>query len=56
MKRKYGAQLAMETEAERRMRERAKELGTNRFNFGTELRKGAVTRGKRRSRSVRRGL
>jgi len=56
VKRKYGAQLAMESEAERLMRERAKELGTNRFNFGSELRKGAVTRGKRRSRAARRGL
>jgi hypothetical protein len=56
MKRKYGAQLAMESEAERCMRERAKEMRSNRFNFGCELRKGAVTRGKRRSRADRRGL
>jgi hypothetical protein len=56
MKRKYGASLAMETEAERLMRERAKEQRDNRFNFGSDLRKGAVTRGKRRSRAARRGL
>jgi len=42
MKRKYGAALARETIAEQHMRERAKEAGNNRDNFGSLSRKGAV--------------
>jgi hypothetical protein len=48
MKRKYGAALARETIAEQRMREAAKEMQDNRFNFGSKAKKGAPTRGKRR--------
>ncbi len=33
------------------MRERAKEAGTHAFNFGSELRKGAIGRGKHRGRA-----
>jgi len=51
MKRKYGAGLARETLAEAGMRERAKEMSDNRFNFGSESRKGAPTRGKKRGRA-----
>jgi hypothetical protein len=51
MKRKYGATLKNESIAEQRMRERAKEAGTNAFNFGSELRKGAIARGKHRGRA-----
>ena len=36
MKRKYGAALARESEAERMMRERAKEMRDNRFNYGSK--------------------
>jgi len=53
MKRKYGAALARETLAEQAMRLAAKEMQDNRFNFGSQSRKGSVTRGKRRSRAVR---
>jgi hypothetical protein len=56
MKRKYGAARANESEAERMMRERAKERGDNSKNYGSELRKGAVSRGKHRSRAARKGL
>lgn len=51
MKRKYGAGLARETLAEQGMRERAKEMGDNRFNFGSDSKKGAPTRGKKRGRA-----
>ncbi len=48
MKRKYGSTLKNESIAEQKMRERAKEAGDNSFNFGSELRKGAIGRGKHR--------
>jgi hypothetical protein len=51
MKRKYGSALKNESLAEQRMRLRAKEAGDNSFNFGSELRKGAIARGKHRGRS-----
>ena len=51
MKRKYGAGLARETLAEQGMRLRAKEMGDNRFNFGSDSKKGSPTRGKRRGRA-----
>jgi hypothetical protein len=51
MKRKYGSALKNETIAEQRMREAAKAAGTNAFNFGSELKKGAIARGKHRGRS-----
>ena len=51
MKRKYGSTLKNETLAEQRMRLRAKEAGDNSFNFGSELRKGAIARGKHRGRA-----
>ena len=51
MKRKYGAGLARETLAEKGMRERAQEMGDNRFNFGSESKMGAPTRGKKRGRA-----
>ena len=35
------------------MREAAKAKGDNRFNYGSELRKGAPTRGKKRGRAFR---
>ena len=53
MKRKYGAALARETLAEQRMRERAAEMKDNSFNFGTGVKKGAPTRGKRRGRAFK---
>ncbi|HTQ77495.1 MAG TPA: hypothetical protein VMI15_05695 [Burkholderiales bacterium] len=53
MKRKYGAGLARESIAERRMREAAKAKGDNRFNFGSEKRKGSPMRGKSRNRAAR---
>jgi hypothetical protein len=53
MKRKTGAARARETIAETRMREAAKEKGDNRFNYGSELRKGAPSRGKNRGRAFR---
>ncbi|HEX5477825.1 MAG TPA: hypothetical protein VFX09_08215 [Burkholderiales bacterium] len=53
MKRKYGAALARETLAQQRMRERAKEMGDNRYNFGTKASKGSVSRGKVRSRAAK---
>lgn len=55
MKRKYGAGLARESLAEKQMRERAKEMGSNRHNFGSKSRKGSPARGKNRSRSALRG-
>ncbi len=51
MKRKYGAALARESIAEQRMREAAKVAGDNSFNFGSQLRKGAIGRGKHRGRA-----
>ena len=44
MKRKYGSALKNESIAEQRM-------GDNSFNFGSELRKGAIGRGKHRGRA-----
>jgi len=52
MKRKYGAALKRESLAEKRMREAAKAAGDNSFNYGSALRKGAVSRGKNRSRAA----
>lgn len=53
MKRKYGAALARESIAEQMMRERAKEMRDNRFNFGSKAKKGSSTRGKRRGRAFK---
>lgn len=53
MKRKYGAALARESIAEKNMRERAKEMQDNRFNFGTTARMGSPSRGKRRGRAFK---
>jgi hypothetical protein len=53
MKRKYGAALARETIAERLMRERAAEMRDNSYNFGTNAKMGAPTRGKRRGRAYK---
>jgi len=53
MKRKYGAALARESIAEKNMRERAKEMGDNSFNFGSLANKGSNTRGKRRGRAYK---
>ena len=53
MKRKYGAAKARETLAEQRMREAAQQMHDNRFNFGTQAKKGAATRGKRRGRAFK---
>ncbi|HVL36033.1 MAG TPA: hypothetical protein VM489_10225 [Burkholderiales bacterium] len=53
MKRKYGAALARETEAERMQRLRAKELRDNKHNYGSASRKGAVSRGKKRGKAYR---
>jgi hypothetical protein len=55
MKRKYGAALKRETLAEKMMRERAAEMKDNRFNFGSDSKKGAPTRGKRRGRAFKAG-
>jgi hypothetical protein len=54
MKRKYGKAKSRETLAEQRMREAAAQMQDNRHNFGSQSRKGAVTRGKMRSRSATR--
>jgi hypothetical protein len=54
MKRKYGAALARESLAEQMMRERAKEMGDNSHSYGSKARKGAVGRGKNRSRAAKR--
>ena len=56
MKRKYGASLKRETLAEKEMRLAAKDKGDNRFNFGSNLRKGAIGRGKRRGKAYRAGI
>ena len=55
MKRKYGKAKSRETIAEQRMREAAKTMGDNTHNYGSVSRKGAVTRGKVRSRAARAG-
>ena len=54
MKRKYGAALKRESLAEKMMREAARQMGDNRHNFGSISRKGAISRGKVRSRAQRR--
>ena len=51
MKRKYGSALKNESIAEQRMREAAITKGDNSFNFGSQLRKGAIGRGKHRGRA-----
>jgi len=53
MKRKYGAALARETIAETQMRQRAAEMKDNSYNFGSDAKKGAPTRGKRRGRAFK---
>jgi hypothetical protein len=55
MKKKYGATLKNESIADQRMRERAREAGDNSFNFGSQLRKGAIARGKHRGRADQAG-
>jgi len=55
MKRKYGAAKSRETIAEQRMREAAKQMGDNSHNYGSDSRKGAIGRGKVRSRAARAG-
>jgi hypothetical protein len=55
MKRKYGAALARETEAEKAQRLRAREMRDNSHNYGSDSRKGAVSRGKKRGRAYRAG-
>jgi hypothetical protein len=54
MKRKYGAAKSRETIAEQQMREAAKQMGDNSHNYGSVSRKGAITRGKVRSRAATR--
>jgi len=54
MKRKYGAALARESLAEKMMREAAKGMQDNSHNYGSISRKGAISRGKVRSRAQRR--
>jgi hypothetical protein len=55
MKRKYGAAKSRETIAEQLMREAAKQMGDNSHNYGSVSRKGAISRGKNRSRADRAG-
>ena len=55
MKRKYGAAKSRETIAEQQMREAAKQMGDNSHNYGSDSRKGAISRGKVRSRAARAG-
>jgi hypothetical protein len=55
MKRKYGAELSRETEAEKAQRLRAKEMGDNAHNYGSSSRKGAISRGKKRGKAYRAG-
>ena len=55
MKRKYGAAKSRETIAEQRMREAAQQMHDNSHNYGSTSRKGAVSRGKLRSRADRAG-
>src|SRR5690348_6570299 len=45
MKRKYGKAKNRETIAEQRMREAAKMMGDNSHNYGSDSRKGAISRG-----------
>jgi hypothetical protein len=54
MKRKYGTSLQRESLAEKMMREAAKQMGDNSHNYGSTSRKGAISRGKVRSRAQRR--
>jgi pyrroloquinoline quinone (PQQ) biosynthesis protein C len=53
MKRKYGAARSRETLAEQRMREAAQQMHDNTHNFGSQSRKGAISRGKMRGRAYR---
>ncbi len=55
MKRRTGAAKARETLAETRMREAAKAKGDNSFNYGSNLRSGAIGRGKHRGRADKAG-
>jgi hypothetical protein len=55
MKRKYGAALKRESEAEKSQRLRAKEMRDNSNNYGSISRKGAISRGKKRGRAYRAG-
>ncbi len=55
MKRKYGSALKNESIAEQLMREAAMKAGDNSFNFGSQLRKGAIARGKHRGRADQAG-
>jgi hypothetical protein len=55
MKRKYGSALSRESEAEKMQRLRAKEMRDNTHNYGSASRKGAVSRGKKRSKAYRTG-
>ena len=54
MKRKYGSALQRESVAEKMMREAASQMRDNSHNYGSVSRKGAVSRGKVRSRAQRR--
>ena len=54
MKRKYGSALQRESVAEKMMREAASQMHDNSHNYGSVSRKGAVSRGKVRSRAQRR--
>ena len=55
MKRRTGAAKARETLAETRMRVAAEKKGDNSFNYGTNLRSGAIGRGKHRGRADKAG-
>jgi hypothetical protein len=55
MKRKYGAALSRESEAEKAQRLRAKEMHDNSHNYGSASRKGAISRGKKRGKAYRAG-
>ena len=54
MKRKYGSALQRESLAEKLMREAAAQMHDNSHNYGSTSRKGAISRGKVRSRAQRR--
>jgi hypothetical protein len=54
MKRKYGSAKARETLAEKMMREAAAAMRDNQHNYGSKSRKGAISRGKIRSRAATR--
>jgi hypothetical protein len=56
MKRKYGAALKRESEAEKAQRLRATEMRDNSNNYGSISRKGAISRGKKRGRAYRAGM